>query len=208
MTNPIRSIALAAVLVFTASGALAQKTFSFDAAGSTLEINVYKEGFFKAFAHDHLVTAKDFSGTVQFDSENLDRSSVTFRVAANSLTVLDPGESEKDRVQVQSTMAGESVLDVARYPDIVFRSTSVKETQKQGDAWRVLLEGTLQLHGKEKSVTVPLTLRVSVGELSAQGQVFLLQTDYGIAPVRIAGGTVKVKDRLRIRFEIHAPTNP
>lgn len=204
MKTMLRGIGLASLLFFAAGNALAQRAYIFDAVKSTLEINVYKEGLFKVFAHDHLVAAKEFSGTVQFDEQKLENSSVRFRAAAKSLTAVDPGESEKDRTQVQSTMLGESVLDATRYPEIAFHSTGVTLTDKQGDTWRIRLEGTLLLHGVEKPLTVPLTLRVSSDGLTAEGEVFLLQTNYGITPVRFGGGTVKVKDRIRIHFQIHA----
>ena len=200
----IRWVGLAALLFARAEPAAAQTAYSFDAAHSSLEINVYKEGFFKAFGHEHLVTAKDFSGAARFDADKLENSSVTLRVAAKSFTVVDPGESDKDRQQVQATMLGESVLDTARYPEIIFRSTGVTKLERQGDGWRLTLTGTLLLHGAERPVTFPLTVRVSGGELTAQGEVFFLQTDYGIKPVKVGGGAVKVKDRLRIHFEIHA----
>jgi hypothetical protein len=35
-----------------------------------------------------------------------------------------------------------------------------------------------------------------------RGSVPLKQTDFGITPVRIAGGAVKVKDEIKIEFDI------
>ena len=77
----------------------------FDSALSRMQNNVYREGLFEAFGHDHLVTAKEFSGRVIFDANCPKNSSVTFRVATKSLTPLDPGESE-ERSSVQETMQG------------------------------------------------------------------------------------------------------
>ena len=202
--NIIRPVSLTALLFAFAGPAAAQTAYSFDAAGNTVEINVYREGFFKAFGHDHLVAAKDFSGTVSFDANKIENSSVALRVKSNSLTAVDPGESEKDRNDVQTTMLGEKVLDVARFPEIVYVSTGVARAERKGDAWSVMLSGKLQLHGVEKPVALPVKVRVSEEGLTAEGQVFLLQTEYGITPVKVAGGTVKVKDRLRIHFVIHA----
>jgi len=44
--------------------------------------------------------------------------------------VIDPGESEKDRKEVQATMEGEKVLDVAKFPEITFTSTAVSTQRK------------------------------------------------------------------------------
>src|SRR6266705_3820383 len=99
-------------------------THSFDFAKSKIEIQVAKDCFFKAFGHDHVVSAAKFSGGVQFGSAKVEDSSVSFTADANSLRVIDPGESEKDRNEVQATMLGEQVLDVARYPQIQFSSSA------------------------------------------------------------------------------------
>jgi polyisoprenoid-binding protein YceI len=197
-------LALLAVLAFYSPSAVAQTSYTFDASHSSIEVNVYKEGLFSAFAHNHLISAKDFSGSVQFDPGTVANSSVTLRVAAKSLTVMDPGVSDKDRQQIQATMLGEQVLDVARYPEISFRSTGVTQVQQQASGWRLDLTGMLQLHGTEKQVSFPLSVRTENGELIAEGEASLLQTDFGITPVKIAGGAVKVKNRLRIHFLIHA----
>ena len=35
-----------------------------------------------------------------------------------------------------------------------------------------------------------------------RGEVLIKQRDFGIEPIRVAGGTVKVKDELKVQFEI------
>jgi polyisoprenoid-binding protein YceI len=197
-------LGLAVFLLTGARPAAAQSRYEFSAEGSKMEMDVYKEGFFKAFSHDHLIAAKEFSGRMVFDSGKIENSSVTFRVAAKSLTVVDPGESEKDRSAVQMTMRGKEVLDAEQFPEIAFVSTGIGKAEKKGDTWNLTLAGTLKLHGAEKPVSVPATLIPSGSELIARGEVYLLQTDYGITPIKLGGGAVKVKNRLRIRFEIHA----
>lgn len=210
MRMALHGLAVSALVAVFAPCGAAQTTYTIDPAGSTLEIDVYREGLLRALGHDHLVAARDFSGAVQFDSHGVENSSVTLRVATKSLAVMDPGQSEKDRGQVQETMQGDGVLDVARYPEIVFQSNRVENAEKQGDGWRISLAGTLEIHGVRKPAAFPLIVRVLPDALSAQGEVFLLQTDFGITPVRVAGGAVKVKDRLRVRFVIHAlgPSTP
>jgi len=169
---------------------------------SKLEIHVYREGFLKAFGHDHLISARQLSGQVQFVQSNPAGSSVSIVVEISSLAVVDPGESEKDRKEVQATMLGEKVLDMAQYPQIQFISSRVRSvTQKEG-AMDIELEGTLRLHGVEKSLLLPMRVRVEDGKLSADGEFSLLQSDYDIVPIRAGGGAVRVKDKLKISFHI------
>ncbi len=207
-TGALTALLLAPLTVIAQDNA----PYSIDAAQSKLEIQVYKEGVFKAFGHDHLIAAKQLSGQVQLDPQKIDQSSVRLHVPAKSLTVVDPGESEKDRRDVQTTMEGEKVLDVAKFPEIIFSSSSVSAAKKTPAGWeltlsgklKLTLSGKLKLHGVEKAVTFPLHVHAEGNELRGQGEVSILQTDYGITPVKVGGGSVKVKDKLKITFTVVA----
>ena len=180
------------------------QTLSVDARQSKLEIHVYREGFLKAFGHDHLITAGEFSAQVHLAESELGKSSVTFEAETRSLRVVDPGESEKDRQEVQTTMLGDKVLDAGKFPRIRFASTAVRvKTEKAGQT-DLEIEGTLSLHGVEKPVVVPVRIHREAGGLAADGEVALLQTAYGITPVKVGGGAVRVKDRLKISFHLVA----
>jgi len=195
---------LALALAAFATAAQEKGAYSIDNAKSKLQIDVYKEGAFKMFGHDHLIVAKEISGHVQFDPQNMEDSTVDLKVPANSLMAVDPGESERDRRDVQVTMTGEKVLDVAKFPEIAFTSTRVSAVKKNADGWELTLAGKLNLHGVEKPVSFPLRVRAAAGELRAQGEVSVLQTDHGITPIKVGGGSVKVKDKLKISFTIVA----
>ena len=182
--------------------------YSIDSQQSKLEIHVYKEGAFKVFGHDHLIAAKQVSGQAQFDPQKVDQSSVTLKIPTKSITVVDPGESEKDRQEVQATMEGAKVLDVAKFPEITFASSSVSTAKKTSDGWELTLAGKLNLHGVEKPVSFPLRVNADANEIHGQGELSVLQTDYGITPVKVGGGAVKVKDKLKITFNIVARKNP
>jgi polyisoprenoid-binding protein YceI len=178
--------------------------YAVDSEKSSLHISVYKEGLLKAFGHDHLISANKISGRVLFNEKMLEDSSADLTVEATSLRVIDPGESDKDRRKVQETMAGKDVLDEERFPVIRFTSTRVKQVKKTHDGWEVTLEGVLSLHGVEKPISLPLHVSAKDGELRAEGEASLLQTDFGITPIKVGGGSVKVKNKVRIRFELVA----
>ena len=161
-----------------------------DGARSTITVRVYKSGFFSAFGHDHEIQAPIESGEVK----GVENPSVDLRVAAHKLRVLDPEASEKTRAHIQETMEGGRVLDVTHFPEIGFESNAVE--RKGSDHW--IVRGTLALHGKERPVAADVTLK---GE-HYRGSAILKQTDFGITPVTVAGGTVKVKDEVKIEFEI------
>jgi len=161
-----------------------------DATHSTLTVHVYKSGFLSTFGHNHEIQAPIQSGEVR----ESDTPSIELRVDARKLQVLDPEVSEGTRAQIQDTMQGNQVLDVVHFPEIRFQSTSVEP--KGPNHW--IVHGNLALHGKDHPISVEVTLK---GE-RYQGSANLKQTDFGITPVTVAGGTVKVKNELKIEFEI------
>jgi polyisoprenoid-binding protein YceI len=157
---------------------------------SSLKIHVSKTGFFSAFAHNHDIEAPIASGDVQTTGS----PSVELRVDARKLRVLDPEASGGTRAQIQKTMEGTQVLDADRFPEIHFLSNEVEV--KGTDHWMV--RGTLDLHGQSHPVTVEVTLKDGF----YRGSAAFKQTAFGITPVTVAGGTVKVKDELKVEFAI------
>ena len=110
------------------------------------------------------------------------------------MRVMDKGISEKDRAEIQQTMLGPKVLDSEKFPTIRFRSTRV-ELLGEGK-WSLL--GDLTIHGE----TRPVKVRVEGENGHYRGTAELKQKDFGITPVTVGGGAVKVKNELRIEFDI------
>ncbi len=160
-----------------------------DTANSVLTVRVYKAGVLSAFGHNHEISAPITGGSIDPTAHK-----VELHVQARTLEVRDPGVSEKDRTQIQRTMLGPEVLDSEHNPEIAFRSTSV-DTAGSG-TWRV--QGSLSLHGQEHPVTVDV--RESNGHY--EGIARLKQTEFGMQPVKVGGGTVRVKDEVQIEFKI------
>lgn len=161
-----------------------------DVSRSRMTIRVFKSGLFSMFAHDHEIEAPIESGTVELSPPQ----SVQLKFAARKLHVLDPRLAADKRAEVQKTMLGPEVLDSNRFQEISFTSTAV---EKMGDAyWTV--RGNLTLHGQ----TQPVVVEVSLKDGHYLGSAAFKQRTFGIEPVSVAGGTVKVKDEIKIEFDI------
>jgi hypothetical protein len=160
-----------------------------DTERSVLTVRVYKTGLFSAFAHDHEIRAPIKNGILDED-----KNAVEFTVDSRSLRVLDPKASDSERAEIQNTMLGPKVLDSEKFPEIRFRSVSVGEAGE--GKW--IVRGDLTLHGQ----THQLKLDVQGSDGRYSGAIVLSQREFGITPVSIAGGSVKVKDEIRIEFEI------
>jgi polyisoprenoid-binding protein YceI len=155
-------------------------------------------GLFGVFAHDHLIEAAKIEGCAAVDLQSLAQSSVKLTFAAAELHVVDPKEDAADRAKIQKTMETE-VLHVAEYPTIKFESTTVMKDAS--DHYRV--SGNLTIRGKTAPVVIPVTLtREADGGYRATGTSKLKQTAFGIQPIRLMGGTVRVKDEVRTEFEV------
>jgi hypothetical protein len=152
-------------------------------------VRVFKSGLFRAFADDHVIEAPLAEGS-------LDASMLAVHIAINvrTMRVLDPSLSSKDRLEVQTRMLGPDVLDGVRFPQIRFRSATVQA----GAAGRWSVRGELEVHGQAR----PVTINVVREQDHYKGSTTLKQSDFGITPISIAGGTVKVKDDIKIDFDI------
>jgi polyisoprenoid-binding protein YceI len=160
-------------------------------AGSLITIHVHKAGFLSGFGHNHTVTAPVTRGKI--DPKGL---VVQIVVLTAEMKVVDPEVSASDRAEIQSTMLGPKVLDSAKFPEIRFTSIQIVPIS----AARFRVTGKLDLHGASREVT----LEVTGGTERYRGQTKLKQTDFGIQPVAVAGGTIKVKDEIEIEFDISA----
>jgi len=165
-----------------------------DVNKSSLKIRVFKSGAFSAFAHDHEVSAPIEEGKIDEGKADSGHSSVQLRVDSRKMRVLDPDTSADKRAEIQHTMQSAKVLDVEKFPEISYQSTAV--TSRGTGQWEV--RGNLTLHGKKQPVAVDVSLQGG----HYRGSASIKQSDFGIEPIRIAGGTVKVKDELKIEFDI------
>jgi hypothetical protein len=161
-----------------------------DVQRSTVTVRVFKSGLFRAFADDHVIQAPVMEGSID---ETIPHMQMVFD--ARNLRVLDPGLSAKDRQAVQTRMLGPEVLDVARFQWISFHSITIQRL----DAGSWMVNGELELHGKIRPVPVKV-VRDKDGHY--KGSVRIKQSEFGIAPISIIGGTVKVKDEIVIDFNI------
>jgi polyisoprenoid-binding protein YceI len=180
-----------AILAFVAGPVFANtEGRPIDNAHSTMTVYVYKTGILSGLAHNHEIEAPIESGEVN----NSERPSVELHVNSGKLRVLDPEVSDGTRAKIQATMQSAEVLDVGQFPEIHFQSTGVEAGGT--DHW--VVHGNLDLHGQ----THPISFEVALKDGLYQGTAVLKQSGFGITPVKIAGGTVKVKDEIKVVFSI------
>jgi polyisoprenoid-binding protein YceI len=190
LSPTLPAIAVFATLAMAAGQPVESHVHAIDVAHSHITVSVFKEGIFAFAADNHVVNAPIASG-----SFNDDPKAVVVRVDATKMQVLDPKMPADRRDKVQANMVGPAVLDAVHYTLIEFRSTTIATTD--GNNWTVT--GDLTLHGQTHPITFGVT---RVDATHFHGTTMLRQSVFGITPIRIAGGTVKVKDDVKVDIDI------
>ena len=93
----------------------------------------------------------DFSGTIVADQAKPEASSVEFTIKTASI---DTDQPNRDK-HLQSA----DFFDAEKFPEITFKSTSVKSAGKD----KFAVTGNLTMHGVTKQITLPVTYLGSVG---------------------------------------------
>jgi polyisoprenoid-binding protein YceI len=177
--------------------------YRLNADKSRLIVQAFAEGLFSSFGHNPTIAARDFTGEASFVPGTLHAAQVRVTVRADSLTTVDDIK-DSDRQEIERLMH-EVVLETAKYPEIVFQSTSARPSRSGEGRYRVMIVGDLTLHGvTQRNLWISAQLNISDDTLRTQGDFSLRQSDYGIKLVSVAGGTLKVKNEVKVSFDIHA----
>ena len=174
-----------------------------DPASSHVRLHLGRTGLLKFMGHEHHIEAPLAEGRVLVVEGDPARSSVHLRFEAAKLAIVPGSEPAGDIAKVEERMRGPEVLDVARFPQIAFASTSVRAEPTGGSGFRLVVVGTLTLRGRAVTVEVPLEVVQGAGGIEARGELELNLRDLGIEPPSVAG-VVKVANRFRLEFQVQA----
>ena len=122
------------------SAALANETYKFDLSGSTIGFTVHQ---FLGTTHGKFTK---FEGKIDIDREHPEKSSVSAKIDVRSIDT---------RIQKRDDhLRSAEFFNVAKFPDITFKSRSVTRTGPQsGD-----ILGDLAIHGVIKPITLHVKL--------------------------------------------------
>ncbi len=168
---------------------------------SNFTVQAFAEGLLSIFGHDPVIGIKEFQGDVEFVPGTFDNASVTLKVSTPSLVVVND-VVQKDRLEIERTMK-EEVLEIAKYPEIVFRSTSVVIGRLAEGRYRARVIGELTMHGiTQPNLWINGTVYVGNDSMRLKGECSLRQSEYKIRLVSVAGGTLKIKNEVKCSFDI------
>lgn len=190
----IRTLVISfAALLALASPALAADTYQIDPVHSRLGFTVRHltinnvEGRFM-----------DFSGTVQYDEQDITKSSANVTIKATSVNT--------ENNMRDNDLRSANFFDVTKYPTLTFQSSGV---EKQGDGY--VLVGTLTMHGVSKPIKIPFTILGKVKDpwgntrVGLEGSLTINRQDYGINYSKtIDNGGLVVSNEVKIQLNIEA----
>ncbi len=197
---------LVSLVVFAATAGRLEaqaEAYAVDAAASRARIHLGRAGLVKFLGHDHEIEAPVAEGRIEVVDDDPTRSRVALHFASARLSIVPGSEPADDVAKIEERMRGPEVLDVARYPEIAFVSTSVRVLAKDGPVLRIVVAGALTLRGRPIRVEVPLEVVREALVITARGGLVLNLRDLGIEPPSVAG-VVKVANRFRLELELRA----
>jgi polyisoprenoid-binding protein YceI len=176
--------------------------FVIDTRSSRFTLRVFATGILSAMGHNPTIGIRDFIGEVIFDPENLKASAFKLSIKSSSLSVQDD-ISDKDRREMERLM-NEQVLETNKFPQISYEASAISVTEMGDKLFSAKLDGTLTLHGVARNESIAARVAWLGAMLRVSGEFSLSQSDYGIKPVSVAGGALKLKDEIKFSFEMVA----
>lgn len=171
------------------------------AAPETLVIDrVHSDASFKVRHFVSNVSGRftDFTGTIVADAAKPEASSVEFTVKTASI---DTDQPNRDK-HLQSA----DFFDAEKFPEITFKSTSVKPAGKN----KFDVTGNLTMHGVTKQITLPVTYLGSMGagkdaKHGFEATTVLNRKEYGIVWNKaLDGGGYVLGDDVTVTINIEA----
>jgi polyisoprenoid-binding protein YceI len=185
-----------------AAAAQSSVVYKLDAARSKFVVRAFAGGVLWFKGHDHFVAARDFDGEARLTPGSVNPASLTLTVRAASLVETRDVFTEQQKKIINGELR-DIVLEPDKYPEITFKSTEVS-AEARGGVFKVKLGGDLTLRGVTRHVVIPAEVTLEGESLRARGEFEIKRGDFKVPATSAFHGTVRVRDHLKIMFDIVA----
>jgi hypothetical protein len=180
--------------------------FAIEPGLSLVVIEVHRSGSLAQLGHDHVIASRNVRGNAAPDQGRAD-----LYIRLDELVVDDPelrAQAQFATHPTEAAIAGTrqnmlAQLHAEQHPYALISVESVGV-----DATGPLLNASITLNGITLMVRIPVKLEQTTADLSVDGRVALEQTGFGIVPLSILGGALRVQDQVDARFLIRGRRVP
>lgn len=177
-------------------------SYKIDAGRGSFTAQAFAEGMLSFMGHNPTFAVRRYGGEIQLTSDNSAVDSMLLVVQAETLSLINK-VSAKDAAEIENTMR-EEVLEISKFPEITFVGKDVSMKEIADTKYAVEIRGILSLHGENRKQTIEAEADIVGETIRAQGDFNLKTSDFNIKKVKALGGTLKVKDEVKISFDITA----
>ncbi|HMJ11952.1 MAG TPA: YceI family protein [Polyangiaceae bacterium] len=137
-----------------------------------------------------------FRGTVRLADADPTKSSVKVEIDTASIV--------SDDAKLTGHLKSPDFFDVQKFPKATFASTLIRAGGANGATHTVT--GNLELHGVQKSITFPATLRIQDGSVAADAEFAINRKDFGIVYPGMPDDLIK--EDVLIKLQLRADKTP
>jgi polyisoprenoid-binding protein YceI len=181
--------------------ATSNQRFRLDSGQSKFIAHALRGGLLWFKGHEHLVAAREFSGEAELNSVSLAASSLQLSVRTDSMAETSDAFTEPQK-QIINKELREIVLEPAKYPEIVFRSSSVSGKSLSAGQYDLKIKGSLTLHGVTRPIVISAKVTVSGNDLRAVGEFSIDRSDFNVKATSAFHGMVRVRKKVKFTFDI------
>jgi polyisoprenoid-binding protein YceI len=193
------------LLIFQKSGIVLPQTtmiYRLDGAQSQFMVRAPRSGLLWFKGHAHFIKVGDFTGDVEITPDVINPASLRMTVRADSLEETGANFTPQQK-QIIKKELDEIVLESAKYPVIIFRSTDVSG-KFNGRQFEAEIGGELTLHGVTRRVRIPAIVTFNGNDLRAKGEFTINRKAFNVKATNAFHGLVRVKHELKFTFDIVA----
>lgn len=184
-----------------ASQAISTPHFRLDAGRSKFIAHALRGGVLWFKGHEHLVPARDFTGEARFTPDKIIPAALHLTVKTDSMVETSDAFTEPQK-QIINKELREIVLEPAKYPEIVFKSTNVSGKPLGNNNYDLRIAGDLTLHGVTRRIVIPARVILSGSDLRAIGEFSIDRSNFNVKATSAFHGMVRVRDRVKFTFDI------
>jgi len=193
------------VIVLTAAAAVVGnqggRSYTLDASQSKFIARAHAGGLLWFKGKDHFVAVREFTGEAQITPGSITPASLEITAKAASLVETRDVFTEPQK-QIINKELREIVLEPDKYPDIVFKSTSVTGKATGADVYALQIDGNLTLHGVTRRITIPTEVTLTGNDMRARGKFSIDRDDFGVKATSAFHGMVRVRNNIDFTFDI------